>query len=307
MARENRKIIAVTAAMPEGTGLAKFSETFPDRFFDVGIAEQHGVTFAAGLATEGFRPVVAIYSTFLQRAYDQILHDVCLESLPVVFAVDRGGLVGEDGPTHHGLFDFSYLRSLPNMVIMAPKDENELRHMLTTALAHHGPVAIRYPRGAGTGVKLEEDRHLLPLGKAEILKEGDDILILAIGRSVVEALLAYPILLQYGISATIVNCRFVKPMDIGLISSLVEKIPRMITVEENVLQGGFGSAVLEALNDAGLTGFHLERLGISDTFVEHGPQDLLRSKYDIDAAAIVETARHLMQVSNRLMAKSANY
>jgi 1-deoxy-D-xylulose-5-phosphate synthase len=307
MARENRKIIAVTAAMPEGTGLAKFSETFPDRFFDVGIAEQHGVTFAAGLATEGFRPVVAIYSTFLQRAYDQILHDVCLESLPVVFAVDRGGLVGEDGPTHHGLFDFSYLRSLPNMVIMAPKDENELRHMLTTALAHHGPVAIRYPRGAGTGVKLEEDRHLLPLGKAEILKEGDDILILAIGRSVVEALLAYPILLQYGISATIVNCRFVKPMDIGLISSLVEKIPRMITVEENVLQGGFGSAVLEALNDAGLTGFHLERLGIPDAFVEHGPQDLLRSKYDIDAAAIVETARHLMQVSNRLMAKSANY
>jgi len=307
LAGADERVIAVTAAMPEGTGLSKFAEAFPERFFDVGIAEQHGVTFSAGLATEGMRPVVAIYSTFLQRAYDQILHDVCIESLPVVFAVDRGGIVGEDGPTHHGLFDLSYLRSLPNMVVMAPKDENELRRMLAAAISHQGPIAIRYPRGTATGVELEEIIRPLPIGRAEILEKGDDILILAIGHSVNEALKAYTILQEQGVFATIVNCRFVKPLDIDLISSLSQKIPRIITIEENVLQGGFGSAVLEALSDTGVTGFSMERLGIQDAFVEHGPQNLLRARYGIDAQAIVEAAHHLLNTSNRVIAKISNF
>ena len=299
LAKEDQGIIAVTAAMPEGTGLAQFSELFPERFFDVGIAEQHGVTFAAGLATENLKPVVAIYSTFLQRAYDQILHDVCLESLHVVFAVDRGGIVGEDGSTHHGLFDLCYLRNLPNMVVMAPKDENELRRMLVTALKHDGPIAFRYPRGAGTGTILEKDIRPLPIGKAELLKEGEDVLILAIGRSVCEALDAHSELTELGISTAVVNCRYVKPLDAELICSLAKKIPRIITVEENVRQGGFGSAVLEELNDSGITGFQLERIGIPDTFVEHGPQRLLRSKYGVDAEAIVEAAKSLMASSSK--------
>ncbi len=306
LAKEDQKIIAVTAAMPEGTGLAQFSELFPERFFDVGIAEQHGVTFAAGLATENLKPVVAVYSTFLQRAYDQILHDVCLESLHVVFALDRGGIVGEDGSTHHGLFDLCYLRNLPNMVVMAPKDENELRRMLVTALKYDGPIAFRYPRGAGSGMILEKDIRPLPIGKAQILKEGEDVLILAIGRSVCEALDAHSELTQLGISATVVNCRFVKPLDVELICSLAKKIPRIITVEENVRQGGFGSAVLEEFNDSGITGFQLERIGIPDTFVEHGPQNLLRSKYGIDAEAIVETAKHLMTSSSKRLAEWPN-
>jgi 1-deoxy-D-xylulose-5-phosphate synthase len=299
LAKADPEIIAVTAAMPEGTGLAHFSELFPKRFFDVGIAEQHGVTFAAGLATENLKPVVAIYSTFLQRAYDQILHDVCLESLHVVFAIDRGGIVGEDGSTHHGLFDLCYLRNLPNMVVMAPKDENELRRMLMTALKYDGPAALRYPRGAGTGTILEKDIHPLPIGKAQVLKEGEDVLILAIGRSVIEALEAQSELSQLGISATVVNSRFVKPLDVELICSLAKKHPRIITVEENVRQGGFGSAVLEAFNDCGISGYQMERIGIPDTFVEHGPQNLLRSKYGIDAAAIVETAKRLMTSSGK--------
>jgi len=295
LARENEKIIAVTAAMPEGTGLRKFAETYPDRFFDVGIAEQHGVTFAAGMATEGFRPVVAIYSTFLQRAYDQILHDVCLESLPVVFALDRGGIVGEDGPTHQGLFDLSYLRSLPNMVLMAPKDENELRRMLATALAHDGPIAFRYPRGTGTGVEMEEDIRALPMGKGEILRQGQDVLILAIGRSVCDALEAHSELAKEGVAATVVNCRFVKPMDTELICSLAEKIPRIITAEENVCQGGFGSAVLECLCQEDIRNFRMKRVGVADIFVEHGTQDYLRGKYGVDATAITEAARQLMK------------
>jgi 1-deoxy-D-xylulose-5-phosphate synthase len=306
LAKEDEKIIAVTAAMPEGTGLTKFSELFPERFFDVGIAEQHGVTFAAGLATEGLKPVVAVYSTFLQRAYDQILHDVCLESLHVVFAIDRGGIVGEDGSTHHGLFDLSYLRNLPNMVVMAPKDENEMRRMLMTALKHDGPIALRYPRGSGTGGILDKDLEPIPIGKGQILKEGEDVLVLAVGRMVYEALDACAELSKQGISAAVVNCRFVKPLDIELIGSLAKKIPRIITIEENVRQGGFGSAVLEALNDAGITGFQLERIGIPDTFVEHGPQNLLRSKYGIDAAAIVETANHLVRNTDNRLAQWPN-
>jgi 1-deoxy-D-xylulose-5-phosphate synthase len=300
MAEKDQRVVAVTAAMPEGTGLAKFAEIYPDRFFDVGIAEQHGVSFAAGMATEGLKPVVAIYSTFLQRAYDQVLHDVCIERLPVTFAIDRGGIVGEDGSTHHGLFDLSYLRSLPNMVIMAPADENELRSMLATALHHDGPAAFRYPRGTAMGVPLDKTVEPLPLGKAKVLKTGDDILMLAIGTSVGDALKARETLKEQGISATVVNCRFVKPLDIDLICSLAEKIPRVITVEENVLNGGFGSAVLEGLSDEGLTGIQVERIGIADTFVEHGPQQLLRSLYGIDAPAIVEAAERLM--NNRTQA-----
>ena len=294
MAKKDERIVAVTAAMPEGTGLVKFAKAYPDRFFDVGIAEQHAVTFAAGLATEGFKPVVAIYSTFLQRAYDQILHDVCIEALPVVFAIDRGGIVGEDGATHNGVFDLSYLRSLPNMVVMAPKDENELARMLTTSLAHKGPIAVRYPRGDVEGVKIEKRDIPVPIGKGEILQKGNDVLILAIGRSVSEALAAHSTLAEKGISATVVNCRFVKPLDADLIGALAGEIPRIITVEENVRQGGFGSAVLECLSDQGVTGFHLQCIGIPDTFIEHGPQKILRSKYGIDASTIVDTAKRLI-------------
>jgi 1-deoxy-D-xylulose-5-phosphate synthase len=294
MAEKDERVVAVTAAMPEGTGLAEFAEIYPDRFFDVGIAEQHGVTFAAGMATEGLKPVVAIYSTFLQRAYDQVLHDVCIDRLPVTFAIDRGGIVGEDGSTHHGLFDLSYLRCLPNMVIMAPADENELRSMLATALQHDGPVAFRYPRGTAMGVELDKIVKPLRLGKGKVVKEGDDILILAIGNSVGDALEARETLKGLGITATVVNCRFVKPLDNDLICALAKKIPRVITIEENVRIGGFGSAVLEALNDEGLTGIQVERIGIADTFVEHGPQQLLRSLYGVDAPAIVKAAKRLM-------------
>ncbi|MGD8893627.1 MAG: 1-deoxy-D-xylulose-5-phosphate synthase [Desulfobacterales bacterium] len=293
MAKKDERIVAVTAAMPEGTGLVKFAKAYPDRFFDVGIAEQHAVTFAAGLATEGLKPVVAIYSTFLQRAYDQILHDVCIEALPVVFAIDRGGIVGEDGATHNGVFDLAYLRSLPNMVVMAPKDENELARMLITSLAHKGPIAVRYPRGDVEGVKIEKQDIPVPIGKGKILQKGNDVLILAIGRSVSETLAAHSTLAEKGISATVVNCRFVKPLDADLIGALAREIPRIITVEENVRQGGFGSAVLECLSDQGVTGFHLQCIGIPDSFVEHGPQKILRSKYGIDASTIVNAAKRL--------------
>ena len=295
MAAQDARVVAVTAAMPEGTGLAKFAEAYPDRFFDVGIAEQHAVTFAAGMATEGFRPFVAIYSTFLQRAYDQILHDVCLERLPVTLALDRGGLVGEDGPTHHGIFDLAYLRSLPNLVVMAPRNENELRRMMATCLRHDGPVAFRYPRGSATGCALDVDPAPVPLGRGKVLTDGDDAVILAIGGCVSEALDAHAQLKAQGVSATVVDARFVKPLDTTLLIDLVRRIPRLVTVEENVLQGGFGSAVLEALSDAGIRHVAVRRIGIPDTFVEHGALPLLRSKYGLDAAAIVRAVLHLLQ------------
>jgi 1-deoxy-D-xylulose-5-phosphate synthase len=279
--------------MPEGTGLAGFSKKFPDRFYDVGIAEAHGVTFAAGMATEGLKPVVAIYSTFLQRAYDQIVHDVGLESLPVVFAVDRGGIVGEDGPTHHGLFDLSYLRSVPNMVVMAPMDENELKRMMLTAIDHTGPAAIRYPRGKATGAVEEKADEPIALGRGKVLCTGDDVLIVAIGHSVLEALEAASILKEKNIAATIVNARFVKPLDTELIASLIRKIPRVVTAEENVLMGGFGSAVLEAMADEKITGFQMTRIGIKDTYVTHGSKEILRKNYGVDAQAIANAAENL--------------
>ncbi len=293
LAETDPRIVAITAAMPEGTGLIPFSKAHPDRFFDVGIAEQHAVTFAAGMATEALRPVVAIYSTFLQRAYDQVLHDVCLQNLPVIFALDRGGIVGEDGASHHGLFDLSYLRSLPNMVVMAPRDENELARMLATALAHNGPIALRYPRGAGCGVDVQKPIVPLPIGRGEILTHGQDLVILAIGSCVREAMEASEILAAEKIAATVVDAKFVKPLDMDLIVPLVQRIPRVLTVEENVRQGGFGSAVLEALNDLGITGVAIQRLGVEDRFVEHGAQKLLRSLVQLDATSIVAAARNL--------------
>ncbi|MBC8439645.1 MAG: 1-deoxy-D-xylulose-5-phosphate synthase [Deltaproteobacteria bacterium] len=290
LAKTNEKIVAVTAAMPEGTGLIEFAKLYPERFFDVGIAEQHAVTFSAGLASKGLKPVVAIYSTFLQRAFDQILHDVCIDAHPVVFAIDRGGIVGEDGPTHHGLFDFSYLRCMPNMTIMAPKDENELARMLVTAIQHDGPIALRYSRDLGVGVQIDENPEPLEIGKAQVINQGDDLLIIAIGNSVAEAIKANTCLKEQGIFATIINARFVKPLDSDLIVELSIKIKKIIIVEEHVLDGGFGSAVLEMLADKGVTGFFLKRIGIKNIFVEHGPQNILRKDYEIDSDAIVTAA-----------------
>jgi 1-deoxy-D-xylulose-5-phosphate synthase len=304
LAAQDPRVVAVTAAMPEGTGLSGFARTYPERFFDVGIAEQHAVTFAAGLAVEGFRPVVAIYSTFLQRAYDQVLHDVCLERLPVIFALDRGGLVGEDGPTHHGAFDFCYLRSLPNMVVMAPRDENELRRMLLTALQHDGPIAFRYPRGNALGVTLSRELVPIPIGQAQVLAAGHDVVILALGAMVAEALKARALLEDQGVQASVIDARFVKPVDNDLLADLARRIPRFVTVEENMRQGGFGSAVLESLSDAGIHDVAVERIGIPDIFIEHGPQSVLRAKYGLDAPAIARAALHLLHV-NPLPAVSA--
>jgi 1-deoxy-D-xylulose-5-phosphate synthase len=295
LARHNPKLVAITAAMPDGTGLVDFRKEFPTRFFDVGICEQHAVTFAAGLAVEGMRPVAAIYSTFLQRAYDQVLHDVCLQNLPVVFALDRAGIVGEDGETHQGLFDLSYLRHLPNLVVMAPKDENELRDMLLTAVEHPGPIVLRYPRGQGVGVAFSSTLNKVPIGKAEVLQEGHDLLILALGASVYPALAAAQELAKQGFSATVVNARFVKPLDEPLILNLAARHGRVLTVEENVVAGGFGSAVLELMADRGLFGVTVKRLGISDVFVEHGTQDILRQKYGLDVAGIVKRALTILE------------
>ena len=293
---KDKRIFAITAAMPEGTGLNRFAQRFPERFLDVGIAEQHAVTFAAGLAIEGFKPVVAIYSTFLQRAFDQIIHDVCLSNLPVVFCVDRGGLVGEDGQTHHGHFDVTYLRSLPNMIYMAPKDENELRHMLFTALQHPGPTAIRYPRGRGVGVSLDPEYRVLPIGEAEVVREGNDLMIIALGTMVGPSLEAAEILDREGLSSCVVNCRFVKPLDPKL-ADHARSIGKVIVVEENIKQGGLSSAVLELFNDNDLTNVCVKRIGLPDKFVEHGPVEVLRAKYGLDRDGILKTARDLFEAT----------
>lgn len=292
LAKKDNKLFAITAAMLEGTGLDEFSKLYPDRFLDVGIAEQHAVTFAAGLATEGFRPVVAIYSTFLQRAFDQIIHDVCLQNLPVVFCLDRGGLVGEDGPTHHGQFDITYLRSLPNMCLMAPKDENELRHMLFTAVSHTGPVAIRYPRGVGLGVPLDHEYKNIPLGEAELIKEGNDLLIIALGSMVHPSKEAAAMLGDEGLSIGVVNCRFVKPLDRRL-AEYAKAAGNILIVEENIVQGGLGSAILEMFNDMEMQNLCIKRIGIPDIFVKHGPLPLLREKCGLDTAGIAKAARAL--------------
>jgi 1-deoxy-D-xylulose-5-phosphate synthase len=294
LAREDYRLTAITAAMQNGTGLERFSQEFPDRFYDIGIAEQHAVTFASGLALEGMKPLVAIYSTFLQRAYDQIQQDVCLQNLHVVFALDRGGIVGEDGPTHQGLFDFSYLRHLPNLVVMAPKDEEELRHMIKTAVEFRGPIAIRYPRGKGVGVPMGAPLRVLPLGEGEVLKEGDDLLILAIGSTVPSSLRAAERLEDEGIHTAVINARFLKPLDGDLICRWATRTGKLLTVEENVLQGGFGSAVLELLQERGLFNIRVKRLGIPDLFMEHGPQALLRAKYGIDEDGIIEGVKGMV-------------
>jgi len=296
LAAKDQRIVAITAAMPEGTGLTCYGDLFPDRFVDVGICEQHAVSFAAGLATQGFRPVVAVYSTFLQRSYDQIVHDVCLQNLPVTFCLDRGGLVGEDGATHHGVFDLSYLRHIPGLVLMAPKDEAELQRMLVTALDHNGPVAIRYLRGAGTGAPLSDNPLSLPIGQGELLRDGSDVLIVAIGSRVMPSFAAALELEKDGLQAAVYNARFVKPLPAEELIALAGRFKKIVTVEENVLQGGFGSAVLELLSDAGaLHGQKIVRLGIPDHFVEHGPQAALREMVGIHKDGIKAAVRNLIE------------
>ena len=294
LASADRRIVAITAAMTEGTGLSQFAAKFPRRFFDVGIAEQHAVTFAAGLATQGIVPVVAIYSTFLQRAYDQIVHDVCLQKLPVVFALDRGGVVGEDGCTHHGIFDYSFLRPIPNIVMMAPKDENELQHMLKTAVDCGMPASVRYPRGKGLGVPMDEKPQVLEIGKGEVLVEGADLAIFAIGASVSPALQAAKTLLKEGVSVTVVNARFIKPLDGELLCATALSLRRVLTVEENVLMGGFGSAVLELFTAQGLRDVMVRQLGIGDAFVEHATQHELCCMCGIDADTICRAVRQMV-------------
>jgi len=284
LGKTDQKIVAITAAMPEGTGLDIFREEIPERFFDVGIAEQHAVTFAAGMAASGLKPFCAIYSTFLQRAFDQIIHDVAIQNLPVRFALDRGGIVGEDGPTHHGVFDLSYLRIIPNMVVMAPKDEAELQRMIKTALDYdEGPIAFRYPRGRGLGVKLYEKPEPIPIGTWEVLIEGEHVLILAVGSMVQPSLEATELL--KGINPTVVNARFIKPMDEELLKKLVKSHKIIVTVEENTLMGGFGSAILETLNRWRIKRDVL-RLGIPDRFIEHGSRNLLLEKIGLSKEGI---------------------
>lgn len=277
LADKNPNLLAITAAMPTGTGLKNFSKIYPGRFFDVGIAEEHAVTLAAGMAADGKHPVVALYSTFAQRAYDQLMHDVCLQNLPVTLCLDRAGLVGADGPTHHGAFDLSYLRHMPNMTVFVPKDEAELRDMLATAVAMDSPTAIRYPRGAGIGVTLTADFKSIPIGKAEIISENDgEVAFLAVGPMVYKAKQAAEILAESGIMATVINMRFVKPLDKAIIETMAVSKKLLVTVEENVLAGGFGSAAAEVLADGDLLKHtSLIRMGIADTFVEQGTHDEL--------------------------------
>ncbi|HWG38445.1 MAG TPA: 1-deoxy-D-xylulose-5-phosphate synthase [Terriglobales bacterium] len=288
-AEADPRVVAITAAMAEGTGLSEFAERFPKRFFDVGIAEQHAVTFAAGLACEGLRPVCAIYSTFLQRAYDQVIHDVCLMNLPVTFALDRGGIVGADGPTHHGLYDLAYLAAAPNMTVMAPKDENELRHMLHTSLEHGAPIAFRYPRGNGMGVAREPLRRL-EIGRAEILREGGDGAILALGSMVYPALEAAKRLAQEGLSLTVINARFVKPLDEELIACLAAEKPFLVTAEEGTLAGGFGALVTALVQDRRIP-VSILRIGVPDRIIPHGAPALLHAKYGLDADGLAERIR----------------
>ncbi|HKT33604.1 MAG TPA: 1-deoxy-D-xylulose-5-phosphate synthase [Nitrospira sp.] len=296
LAREDKRVVAITAAMCEGTGLTAFEKQFPDRLYDVGIAEQHAVTFAAGLAAQGMRPVVAMYATFLQRAYDQVVHDVATQNLPVTFCIDRGGLVAEDGTTHHGAFDYAYLRHMPNMVVMAPKDENELQHMLKTSLTYDGPASVRYPRGVSLGVPMDRELKELPVGKGELLRDGSDVAIIAIGVSVWPAVKAAEQLSQEGLSTAVINARFVKPLDQELIVNVAKRVRYVLTVEEGCKMGGFGSAVLEALSEAGVT-VKTKILGLPDWYIEQGPQDLLRERYGLTTDGIYRSVKELVTKS----------
>ncbi len=277
LAEKDKTIVAITAAMPDGTGTNQFAKRFPDRFFDVGIAEQHAVTFAAGLATEGIKPVAAIYSTFMQRAYDQVLHDICMQNLPVKLCMDRGGLVGDDGYTHHGVFDYAYLIPMPNMTVMAPKDENELRHMLATAIEYNaGPISLRYPRGSGVGVDCSEPLHTLPVGKAATIREGNDLTIWAIGSMVTEAEKTADLLKEKGIDAGVVNMRFAKPLDEELLIKDAARTHHIVTMEEGVVLGGVGEAIMQALNRHGLLqATAVLPFGIPDQFISQGDKKLL--------------------------------
>ncbi len=292
LVREDPRVVVITPAMPEGNCLSIVQAKFPQRVFDVGICEQHAVTFAAGLATQGYRPIVAIYSTFLQRAFDQIIHDVCLQDLPVTFAVDRSGIVGDDGKTHQGTFDLSYLTSVPNLVVSAPKDENEQQHLLYTAVNLGHPMAIRYPRGDGLGVKLDTELRKIEIGQGEVLRMGEDVAILAIGATVAPALEAAQVLASNGIDATVVNSRFAKPLDARLITELSRRIKRIVTVEENTLNGGFGSSVAALLQGLGSEN-QVKSLGLPDEFIEQGAQAILRAKHALDAQGIAREVRNL--------------
>lgn len=297
LAEKDERIVAITAAMPEGTGVSCFADTYPERFFDVGICEQHAVTFAAGLASQGMKPVVAIYSTFMQRSYDQIVHDVCLQNLNVTLCLDRGGLVGEDGATHHGVYDLSFLRHIPNLVLMAPRNEPELQHMLATALAYDGPVALRYPRGVGEGAALTDTPRILPIGQGELLREGADGVIVALGSRVSPALEAARMLCEEtGKEVAVFNARFVKPLPEAQLLALARSQPFMLLVEENALPGGFGSAVLELLADHdALSSLRVKRLGVPDRFVEHGSQKELRARLGINRDGMLSALRALVR------------
>ncbi|MFP8881952.1 MAG: 1-deoxy-D-xylulose-5-phosphate synthase [Myxococcota bacterium] len=293
LARTDQRIVAITAAMADGTGLDRFSRAFPDRFYDVGIAEQHAVTFAAGLASEGMKPVAAIYSTFLQRAFDQVVHDVCLQNLDVTLALDRAGIVGADGATHQGFYDLTYLRALPNITIMAPKDENELRHMVRTAVEYPGPAAVRFPRGAGVGVPLDPDIKPIPIGEAELMRDGEDAAVIALGTLAHEAMEAAAELAPDGISVAVLNARFAKPVDADRIVALAKRCSVLVTVEEHSGIGGFGAAVLEVLAEAGVQ-LPVRCLAIPDRIVEHGDPVQIRAEFGLDRDGIAEAVKALL-------------
>jgi 1-deoxy-D-xylulose-5-phosphate synthase len=294
LAKKDPKIIAVTAAMPDGTGLDKFAKALPGRMFDVGIAEEHAVTFCGGMATQGMKPVAAIYSTFLQRAFDQVFHDVAIMDLPVVFALDRGGIAGADGPTHHGIYDMAYLRVFPNMICMAPRDENELRHMVKTAFETGHPTSLRYPRGNGVGVEMDAELKALPVGKGEVMREGKDATIIAIGNEVWPSVQAAETLAKEDINVTVINARFIKPLDDELIVKYCQPNSIVFTVEEGSLAGGFGSAVMERCEQLGIQNVRFHCIGIPDEYVHHGAQDVLRAQYDLHPEGIAKRVREFL-------------
>jgi 1-deoxy-D-xylulose-5-phosphate synthase len=298
IADRDPRVVALTAAMPDGTGLDQFAERHPDRMYDVGIAEQHAVTFAAGLASEGLRPVCAIYSSFLQRGFDQIMHDVALQQLPVTFALDRAGLVGADGPTHHGALDLAYLRPIPNLVLASPRDENELQHLLATAIESGVPFALRFPRGAATGCAIDPDPKPLPIGRGELLRDGGDLVIAALGKTVPAALAAADALAREGISAAVVDARFVKPLDTALFGALARRLGIVVTVEDHALAGGFGSALLELFAERA-PATRVVRLGLPDRFVDHAEQDAQCKQVGIDAESIARAAVEALRACDR--------